>query len=71
MYTSQPQLAMKWHISWVSETECNFIGFLASVKNDNLYFQYSGYSFALRYCLANWEMRNRAIFNLKTVHPEF
>lgn len=62
---------MAHQLGFASETECNFIGFLASVKNDNLYFQYSGYSFALRYCLANWKMRNRAIFEqlLKTVHP--
>jgi hypothetical protein len=62
---------MAHQLGFASETECNFIGFLASVKNDNLYFQYSGYSFALRYCLANWQRRNRAVFNqlLKTVHP--
>jgi hypothetical protein len=62
---------MAHQLGFASETECNFIGFLASVKNNNLYFQYSGYSFALRYCLANWDMRNRAIFEqlLKTVNP--
>lgn len=62
---------MAHQLGFASETECNFIGFLASVKNDNLYFQYSGYSFALRYCLGNWEMRNKTIFDqlLKTVHP--
>lgn len=62
---------MAHQLGFASETECNFIGFLASVKNDNLYFKYSGYSFALRYCLGNWEMRNKAIFDqlLKTVHP--
>jgi hypothetical protein len=38
---------MKWHIRWdLRETECNFIGFLASIKNDDLYIQYSGYSYA-------------------------
>ncbi len=62
---------MAHQLGFASETECNFIGFLASVKNDNLYFQYSGYSFALRYCLGNWEMRNKPVFDklLKTVHP--
>jgi hypothetical protein len=30
------------HQMGASETECNFIGFLASIKNDNLYIQYSG-----------------------------
>jgi hypothetical protein len=62
---------MAHQLGFASETECNFIGFLASVNNDNLYFQYSGYSFALRYCLGNWEMRNKPIFDqlVKTVHP--
>jgi hypothetical protein len=62
---------MAHQLGFASESECNFIGFLASVKNDNLYFQYSGYSFALRYCLGNWQMRNRPIFDqlLKTIHP--
>lgn len=62
---------MAHQMGYASESECNFIGFLASVKNDNLYFQYSGYSTALRYCLANWQIRDKKIFKqlLKTVHP--
>lgn len=62
---------MAHQMGYASESECNFIGFLASVKNDNLYFQYSGYSLALRYCLGNWQVRNEKILNelLKTVHP--
>jgi hypothetical protein len=62
---------MAHQMGYASESECNFIGFLASVKNDNLYVQYSGYSFALRYCLGNWQVRNQKIFKelLKTVHP--
>jgi hypothetical protein len=62
---------MAHQMGFASESECNFIGFLASVKNDDLYFQYSGYSFALRYCLGNWQIRNEKVFDelLKTVHP--
>lgn len=62
---------MAHQMGYASESECNFIGFLASVKNDNLYFKYSGYSMALRYCLANWQVRDKKIFKqlLKTVHP--
>ena len=62
---------MAHQMGFASESECNFIGFLASVKNENLYFQYSGYSFALRYCLGNWQIRDEKILNqlLKTVHP--
>ncbi|SHG65031.1 Protein of unknown function [Flavobacterium fluvii] len=62
---------MAHQMGFASESECNFIGFLASIKNDNLYFQYSGYSFALRYCLGNWYVRDEKVYDqlLKTVHP--
>lgn len=62
---------MAHQMGFASESECNFIGFLASVKNENLYFQYSGYSTALRYCLGNWYIRDEKIYDklLKTVHP--
>ncbi len=62
---------MAHQMGFASESECNFIGFLASVKNEDLYFQYSGYSFALRYCLSNWQIRDEKIFDelLKTVSP--
>lgn len=55
---------MAHQIGFASENECNFIGVLASVKNDNLYFQYSGYSFALRYCLGIWKFKNEKIFEI-------
>jgi hypothetical protein len=62
---------MAHQMGYASESECNFIGFLSSIKNDNLYFQYSGYSMALRYCLGNWQVRNEEVLKqlLKTVHP--
>ncbi len=62
---------MAHQMGYASESECNFIGFMASTKNNDLYFQYSGYSFALRYCLANWQIRNDRIYKqlLRTVHP--
>lgn len=59
---------MAHQIGFGSESECNFIGFLATIKNDDLYFKYSGYSFALRYCLGNWDERNPAI--LKQLLPK-
>ena len=61
---------MAHQMGFASESECNFIGFLASVKNDNLYFQYSGYSTALRYCLNNWYARDEKVYEqlLKTIH---
>jgi hypothetical protein len=61
---------MAHQIGYASESECNFIGVLASIKNENLYYQYSGYSFALRYCLGIWQVKNEKVFNQlkKTVH---
>nr|WP_314836380.1 DUF3810 domain-containing protein [uncultured Flavobacterium sp.] len=62
---------MAHQMGYASESECNFIGFLASVKNDDLYVQYSGYSLALRYCLGNWHVRDEKKFHelLQTIHP--
>jgi len=62
---------MAHQMGYASESECNFIGVLASVKNDNLYYKYSGYSFALHYCLSIWKLKNEKIFEqLKSqTHP--
>jgi hypothetical protein len=62
---------MAHQIGYASESECNFIGVLAAVKNDDLYHQYSGYSFALRYCLSIWKFKNEKTFNQlkETIHP--
>jgi uncharacterized protein DUF3810 len=37
------------------ESEANFVGYMATIYNDDLYFKYCGYSYALRYCLGNLE----------------
>ena len=55
---------MAHQIGFGSESECNFIGFLASIKNEDLYFQYSASSNALRYCMANIGMKDEAKFKL-------
>ena len=62
---------MAHQLGYASESEANFIGFLASIKNDNVYFQYSGYSYALRYCLRNWQIQDEKVFEelVKTIHP--
>ncbi|NGY38133.1 DUF3810 family protein [Flavobacterium sp. XN-5] len=62
---------MAHQMGYASESECNFIGFLASVKNDNLYIKYSGYSYALWYCLGILEYSSQESFDqlIKTVHP--
>ena len=72
MYTFPQTTAheMAHQIGYASENECNFIGTLASLNNDNPYYQYAGYRFTLRYCLGIWKYKNEKIFNQlkKTVH---
>lgn len=53
---------MAHQIGFASESECNFIGFMACIKNDDLYFQYAAYNTALRYCLENVIMKDEAKF---------
>jgi hypothetical protein len=62
---------MAHQLGYASESEANFIGYLASVKQQDLYYQYSGYAVALRYCLGNWEIRDEKTFEtlIKTVNP--
>ena len=65
--TSKPMVVcheMAHQIGYASESECNFIGFLAAVHNDDLFFQYSAYANALRYCLALIAMEDEAQFKL-------
>jgi hypothetical protein len=55
---------MAHQIGFASESECNFIGFLAGIKNEDLYFQYSALSNALRYCMSNIAMKNEKQFEV-------
>ena len=49
-------------IGYAAENEANFIGCLAAISNDDPYFKYSGYTFGLRYCLAEIYKRNPEIY---------
>ncbi len=62
---------MAHQIGYASESECNFIGFLAGIKNEDLYFQYSALSNALRYCMSNIAMKNEKQFETlkKKINP--
>lgn len=62
---------MAHQIGFGSESECNFIGFLACIKNDDLYFQYSALSSALRYCMSNIGLKNEKMFAVlkKKINP--
>jgi hypothetical protein len=55
---------MAHQIGYASESECNFIGFLAGIKNKDLYFKYSACSNALRYCLMNIAMKDETKFKV-------
>jgi len=50
-------------IGYAAENEANFIGALASINNPDSYFQYSGYTFALRYCLAEVYKRDKTQYD--------
>ena len=39
-----------------SESDCNFVGFIAASQNKDVFFKYSAYAFALNYCLYNLEV---------------
>ncbi|MBF6656089.1 DUF3810 domain-containing protein [Flavobacterium columnare] len=62
---------MAHQIGYSSESECNFIGFLACTHNKNLFFQYAGYTYALRYCLAHIASKDQKELKsiLSTIHP--
>lgn len=50
-YPSTTCHEMAHQIGWAAENDANFVGFLASIANDNLYFKYSGYRMAYNYCI--------------------
>ena len=50
-------------LGYAAENEANFIGSLAAIHNNDIYFQYSGYTFALRYCLAELFKRDPEIYD--------
>jgi hypothetical protein len=55
---------MAHQIGYASESECNFIGFLACIKNKDAYFQYAAYVTALHYCLENVYLKDETQFKV-------
>ena len=49
-------------IGYAAENEANFIGCLAAIHNDDSHFKYSGYTFALRYCLVEIFKRDKDLY---------
>ena len=52
---------MAHQIGWAAENDANFVGFLASIANDDLYFKYSGYRMAYNYCIGQVYKRDKVI----------
>ncbi len=50
-------------IGYAAENEANFIATLATLHNDDLYIQYTGYIFALRYCLNELARRDMSLYD--------
>ena len=48
-------------LGYAAENETNFIGGLAAIHNEDIYFQYSGYIFALKHCLNEIYKRDKDI----------
>ncbi|HUH47965.1 MAG TPA: DUF3810 domain-containing protein [Arenibacter sp.] len=49
-------------LGYSAENETNFIGYLVTVGNGDPYFQYSGYAYALSYCLNELARRDKVLF---------
>lgn len=45
-------------LGYSAENEVSFIGYLATLGNKNIYFQYSAYAYALGYCLRDLRIRD-------------
>ncbi len=64
---------MAHQMGYASESECNFIGYLSAENNENLYFKYSAYTTALKYCLniiqGYTEDKNKIEPYLKKINP--
>lgn len=58
-------------LGYAAENEANFIGCLAAINHDNMYFNYSGYTFGLRYCLNEIYTRDELLYDtlVATVNP--
>lgn len=62
MFPTTTSHEMAHQLGYAAENEANFIGCLAAIKHDDIYFQYTGYTFALRFCLNEIYRRDEALF---------
>lgn len=50
-------------LGYAAENEANFLAYLAATHNDDLYFQYAGTIFALRYCVNELARRDMDLYD--------
>ncbi len=60
-YPSTTCHEMAHQIGWAAENDANFVGFLASIANDDLHFKYSGYRMAYNYCIGQVYKHDKTI----------
>lgn len=49
-------------VGYSAENETNFIGYLATLANDDHYFRYAAYTYALSYCLSDLKRQDEEAF---------
>ena len=61
---------MAHQIGFAAENEANFVGFLATNYNDDVFFKYASYRMAFGYCISELRKRDRELSKelWKTVH---
>lgn len=61
---------MAHQIGYAAENEANFIGFLAAIHNEDIYFKYAGYRMAVRYVIFEIYKRDKERYKeiLRTIH---
>lgn len=51
-------------IGYSAENETNFIGYLVTANNTDIYFKYAAYSYALSYCLSDIRFNDKELFDV-------
>lgn len=52
---------MAHQLGWAAENDANFVGFLASAANNDIYFKYSAYRMAYNYCIGQVYKRDKQL----------
>ena len=58
-------------LGYSAENETNFIGYLVTARNNDIYFQYAAYAYALGYCLNDVRRGDQEVFDklLSNINP--